>query len=377
MSNPSWGGGGAAIIGIGAISPRPNHDWCAEDYAVAAARGALADAGIGKDRIDGLVTCKTLAGGGGDIVMGRLLGLNPAYSATLDYGTCNFSIHLASMAIRAGLAHTVLLTYGTDQGSRGGDFARYGNRELHHGMVDPIGSLAALMFRRHQHMTGATEADLGAVVVAQRRWAALNPAALRPQPLTIEAYLAEPHYIAPIRAHDIAQFDDGGVALVMTSLDRARDFPHVPVALVGTAQTAQLRGLQNAGNLERSWMGDVAGRALEAADVGREAIDLLMIQDPSSVWVLQMLEAMGFAEPGGAGAMLAAGHTGPGGRLPLNTSGGHLAESYMWGWLHIVEIVRQLRGSCGKRQVPNAVHAMHASTMVAQKGSASVFRLMA
>ena len=96
---------GAAIVGIGTAPPRPSSGWTGEDFAVAAARHALADAAIGRDRIDGLITCKALLGGGGDVAMGRLLGLNPAYAATLDYGTCNFSIHLAAMAIAAGLAH--------------------------------------------------------------------------------------------------------------------------------------------------------------------------------------------------------------------------------------------------------------------------------
>ena len=93
------------------------------------------------------------------------------------------------------------------------------------------------------------------------------------------------------------------------------------------------------------------------------------------MWVLQMIEVLGFAEPGGAGALLASGETLLGGRLPVNTSGGHLAERYMWGWLHIVEIVRQLRHAAGPRQVMGAELALHASTMVAQKGSASVFRV--
>ena len=365
---------GAAIVGIGAVGPQWGGGWRSEDYALAAARNALTDAGIDKSRVDGLITCKTLSGGGGDIVMGRLLGLNPGYAATLDYGTCNFSIHLAAMAISAGLADTVLLTYGTNQGSGQGSFAGYGNHDIHHGMVDPIGSLAALMFRRRQHRYGETEADLGAVLVAQSRWAALNPSALHAEPVTINSYMAEPHYIAPIRKRDIAGFDDGGVALVMTSTERARDFPHPTIALAGMAQVAPLRNLQNDNNLERRWMGEVSSRALATADLSRDALDVLMIQDASSVWVLQMLEAMGFAEPGGAGAMIAAGETSPGGRLPLNTSGGHLCESYMWGWLHIVEIVRQLRGAAGLRQVAGACTAMHASTMVAQKGSASVFR---
>ena len=340
---------------------------------MAAARMALADAGLAKRDINGLITCKTLIGAGGDIVMGRRLGLNPAYSATLDYGTCNFSIHLAAMVIASGLADTVLLTYGTDQGSRGGDFSRYGNHDILHGMVDPIGSMAALMFRRYQHLYGASEADLGGVVVAQRRWAMLNPDAVRHEPFSIEDYLAQPHYIAPVRASDIAGFHDGGAALIMTSLERARDRPHVPIHLAGMAQTAQLRNLANPDNYERRWMGDVADRALTMAGATRAQIGLLMIQDPASIWVLQMLEALGFAEPGSAGAMIAAGHTSPGGRLPLNTAGGHLSERYMWGWFHILEIVRQLRGACGARQVPDPRMAMHASTMVAQKGSVSLF----
>jgi acetyl-CoA acetyltransferase len=367
-------GGEAAIVGIGVASTRGDPNWRGEDFAMDAARRALDDAGIDKDSIDGLITCKELGGGGVDTVMGRMLGLNPTYSASLDYGTCNFSIHLAAMVISAHLAKTVLVTYGTDQGSRGGDFTSYGGENLHHGVVDTIGTLAALMFRRYQHLYGASEGDLGAVVIAQRRWAALNLIAKHREPLTLESYLSEPYYIAPIRRSDIAGFDDGGVALVITSEDRARDSPHPPVNLAGMAQVASLRNLQNKDNLERRWMGDVATRALRSAGIERDDIDILMIQDPASMWVLQMIEALGFTEPGGAGALLASGETSPGGRLPLNTSGGHLAERYMWGWLHIVEIVRQLRGEAGLRQVKGAQFAVHASTMVAQKGSASVFR---
>ena len=309
-------GGGSAIVGIGVSSTQEDPNWRGEDYALDAARRALADAGLRKDSLDGLITCKALGGGGVDTVMGRLLGLNPTYSASLDYGTCNFSIHLAAMVISAGLARTILLTYGTDQGSRGGDFSAYGGENLHHGVVDTIGTLAALMFRRYQHLYGASEADLGAVVVAQRRWAALNPTAAHREPMTIESYLAEPYYIVPVRRSDIAAFHDGGVALVITSADRAGDFPHPPVELAGMAQVAPLRNLQNKNNLERRWMGGVATRALQSAGVERDDIDILMIQDPASMWVLQMIEVLGFAEPGGAGALLASGETLLGGRLP-------------------------------------------------------------
>jgi acetyl-CoA acetyltransferase len=363
----------AAIVGFGVASQQGQPGWRAEDYAAEATRHALADAGIGKDRINGLITCKALNGAGGDLAMGRVLGLNPGYSASLDYGTCNFSIHFATMVLASGLADTILLTYGTDQGSTGGDFSRYGNEELHHAMIDPIGTMAAMMFRRYQHLYGVSERDLGSVAVAQRAWARLNPLALQQAPLSIDDYLAQPYYIAPIRGPDLAGFSDGGAALIMTSLEHARDFPHIPVRIAGMAQTAPLRNLQNPNNLERPWMRGIAERALGGAGIGRDDLDLLMIQDPASVWVLQMLEAMGFAEPGGAATMIAAGETSPGGRLPLNTSGGHLSERYMWGWFHIVEIIRQLRAQAGARQIKGAKLAMHASTMAAQKGSATVF----
>jgi acetyl-CoA acetyltransferase len=101
-------------------------------------------------------------------------------------------------------------------------------------------------------------------------------------------------------------------------------------------------------------------------------IDLLYVQDATSVWVLQMLEAYGFCGPGEGGAFAAEGRTRPGGSLPTNTNGGQLSESYMWGWLHMVEAVRQLRGQAGERQVSGAEIAMYCSTQVWLKGGASI-----
>jgi acetyl-CoA acetyltransferase len=101
-------------------------------------------------------------------------------------------------------------------------------------------------------------------------------------------------------------------------------------------------------------------------------IDLLYIQDPLAVWVLQMLEYYGFCPVGEGGRWLAEGHTRPGGDLPLNTHGGQLSESYMWGWMHMVEAVRQLRGQAGARQVFGAEVALYCSTQAWVKGGASL-----
>ncbi|WP_408635568.1 thiolase C-terminal domain-containing protein [Phytohabitans suffuscus] len=119
---------------------------------------------------------------------------------------------------------------------------------------------------------------------------------------------------------------------------------------------------------------DPAGRrpGLRGAGIGREAIDALYIQDPTSVWVLQMLELYGFVEPGGVGEAFAKGEVGYGGRLPLNTNGGQLSEAYMWGFLHLVEAVRQLRGEAGARQLPGPRTAQYCSTFGFMKAASTI-----
>jgi acetyl-CoA acetyltransferase len=109
-----------------------------------------------------------------------------------------------------------------------------------------------------------------------------------------------------------------------------------------------------------------------AAGVAPADIDALYIQDPTSVWVLQMLEWYGFCGIGEGGPFVAEGHTRLGGSIPVNTNGGQLSESYMWGWLHLVEAVRQLRGECGPRQVPGARLVQHCSTKTFQKAASSI-----
>lgn len=371
--------GTVAVIGVGTTPQGRFPGRSGNDLAIDALTSALADAGVPKDSVDGLITCQPMAGRPGDgaeVPLGQRLGLNPAYSATLEFGTCNFSIHLAAMAIATGMATTVALTYGTVQGSTVGDsgFASRLQPDAIYGAVDGIGLMSALMFQRHRQRYGVTEEQLGAVSIAQRRWAALNPDALRGNPLTLEDYLEQPYYIDPIRRFDVAPFDDGGVALVLTSAERAAAHPHRPVAIWGMSQITALRGWQNKNQLDRPWIEIAAAQVYANAGMSAADVDVVSIQDPSSVWTMQMLEHFGFVGPGEALPFIADGHTGPGGRLPVNTSGGHLAESYMWGWLHTVEVTRQLRGLAGARQVPDAEVAIHCSTAGPIKAAATIYR---
>jgi acetyl-CoA acetyltransferase len=368
--------GRTAIVGVGTTEQGELPGRSANEIAVEAIDLALADAGLSKADVDGLVTCKNLRSPYGiDEQIGKLAGMNPRYSATLDYGSGNFSLHLAVMALLSGLAENIVLCYGTNQRSvranfgvatgGGADFARLA------GLVHIAGP-AALAFKRHQYLYGTTEEQLGWVAVAQREWAQANPLAIFRDPLGIADYLAAPHLVEPLRRADLTMVSDGGAALVMTTAERAKDSRRQPVYVNGIAEFAALRAGQNKDNLLRPWLRTVGDDVWSNARLAPSDVDVVYIQDATSVWVLQMLEWFGFCEVGEGGPFLAEGHTRPGGQLPVNTNGGQLSEAYMWGWLHLCEAVRQLRGECGERQVPGAEVALDCSSHDFLKGAASI-----
>jgi acetyl-CoA acetyltransferase len=365
-----------AIVGIGATEQGTIPGQTANQIAVRAAARALEDAGIDKSEVDGLVTCKELRSGAGvDEDVGQLLGINPGFASTLEYGACAFSMHLAAAAIEAGLATTVLLTYGTNQRSSranfgvpvggGQDWARLA------GLVHVAGP-AAMAARRHMERYGTTEEELGWISVAQREWAVDNPLAIFRDPMTIDDYLAAPYIVAPLRRADLTMISDGGAAVVMTRADRATEFRSAPVYLLSIAQASGLRGDQNDDKLMRPWIRDIADRLYGQAGLGPSDMNAAYFQDATSVWVLQMLEFYGFCGEGEAGAFLAEGHTRPGGSLPVNTNGGQLSEAYMWNWMQLYEAVHQMRGESGERQLSGIETVLHAQTHDFIKGAATV-----
>src|SRR3990172_7187978 len=164
------GRGQVAIVGIGATAQGEHPDKSAAVLSAEAAELAIADAGLTKADVDGLITCKSIQGGGVDVEVGRLLAMSPPYSQTLDYGTCNFSLHLAAMAIGAGVADTIVLSYGANARSATVNFrARAPVRDLcsASGLVH-IAGFAALALARHAHLYGTTEEQFGWIAVSQR-----------------------------------------------------------------------------------------------------------------------------------------------------------------------------------------------------------------
>ena len=366
--------GRTAIVGVGhtAQGELPGHS--AEENAVDAALLALADTGLALDDVDGLVACKSVQGQGNDVNVGALLGVNLPYVQSLDYGTCNFSLHLAVMAIVSGMASTVLLTYGANARTGKFDFGRpvYGADMASAAGLVHIAGRAGLALQRHKAIYGTTDEQFGMLAVGQRVWAQDNPNAIFRTPMSMAEYLAEPYMVDPLRRSDVTMISDGGVALVVTTAERARQLPNPPVYISGMAEYAGVRGEHNPENLMRPWLRDSATAIWASTGLRPADIDALYIQDPTALWSLQMLEYYGFCGIGEGGPFLAEGHTLPGGSLPLNTHGGQLSESYTWGWMHVVEAVRQLRGQAGERQLDAPEIGMYCSSHGFVKAAASV-----
>jgi acetyl-CoA acetyltransferase len=366
--------GRTGIVGVGhtAQGELPGHS--AEENAVDAALLALADTGLALDDVDGLVACKSVQGQGNDVNVGALLGVNLPYVQSLDYGTCNFSLHLAVMAIVSGMASTVLLTYGANARSGKFDFGKpvYGADMASAAGLVHIAGRAGLALQRHKAIYGTTDEQFGMLAVGQRVWAQNNPNAIFRTPMSMAEYLAEPYMVDPLRRSDVTMISDGGVALVVTTAERARQLPNPPVYISGMAEYAGVRGEHNPENLMRPWLRDSAAAIWASTGLRPADIDALYIQDPTALWSLQMLEYYGFCGIGEGGPFLAEGHTLPGGSLPLNTHGGQLSESYTWGWMHVVEAVRQLRGQAGERQLDAPEIGMYCSSHGFVKAAVSV-----
>jgi acetyl-CoA acetyltransferase len=211
------------------------------------------------------------------------------------------------------------------------------------------------MMRRHMEQYGTTPEQLGAVAMAFRRHASLNPDAVMRTQFTIEEYLAARFICEPLRLLDYCLINDGGVAMILTAAERARDLRKPPVYIRGFAQASEFAGSTfPPDDFWRRPIQAVAADVYAMAGVGPGDMDALMIYDNFTPTVLFALEGFGFCPVGESGPWVADGKLQLGGAFPTNTSGGHLSESYMQGWALNVEAVRQLRGECGARQVVGA-----------------------
>jgi acetyl-CoA acetyltransferase len=204
---------------------------------------------------------------------------------------------------------------------------------------------------------GLTHEQLASVAVAQRAWAAMNPRAMMREPITVDDVLESRLIAYPMHLLECCLVTDGGGALVVTSAERARDMnlAHRPVHVVGTGEAVGPPMVSQMDDFTTSKAFRASGRlAFEEAGVGHDDVDHLMVYDAFAHLPIYGLEDLGFVERGDAGPFIAAGHTAPGGRLPMNTNGGGLSYTHtgMYGMFAIQESVRQVRGTAAA-QVPD------------------------
>jgi acetyl-CoA acetyltransferase len=319
-------------------------------------RNAVDDCGIDKNLIDGLLVCRVPY----YARMGEVLGLYPRWTITLPgHGRMSgMGIIEAAAALDAGLCDYAALIYTNIGRSRR---VNYGGDESP-GTWDPWGFTSpgaahALMFRRHMEMYGTTTRQLAEVSVAIRHHASLNPDAVMRRPFDIDDHEAARFIAAPLRLLDYCLINDGAVCLILTSKERARDLRKPPVMISGFGGRDTYSPSSIANFDMDFWYPAVKQAGEEArgmAGVSNKDINALMCYDNFSPTVLFSLEGLGFCGRGESGPWVENGALKIGGKLPVNTDGGHLSNSYMQGWALNVEAVRQVRGECGARQVPGA-----------------------
>lgn len=360
----------AAIAGIGATEFSKESGRSEQQLACEATLDALTDAGLEPAEVDGMVTFTMDATP--EIEIARSIGIPElTFFSRIHHGggAACATVQQAAMAVTTGVAEVVVCyrAFNERSGFRFGRTDRY-SPELEYGWYFPFGLVTpaawvAMFAQRYMYEFGATSEDFGRVSVADRRHAATNPKAwFYDKPITLEEHQSSRWIVEPLRLLDCCQESDGGVAIVVTSVERARDLRHKPAAIEAAAQGSswdqesmtsyyrdEINGLPE--------MGLVGRQLWEQSGLSPDDIQTAVLYDHFTPFVLVQLEELGFCGKGEAKDFIADGNIELGGGLPMNTHGGQLGEAYIHGMNGIAEAVRQLRGT-SVNQVDGVEHVL-------------------
>jgi acetyl-CoA acetyltransferase len=361
-------GGRAAIVGIGATEFSKDSGRSELRLAVEAVRAALDDAGLTPGDVDGMVTFTMDTSP--EIIVAQAAGMGElSFFSRVHYGggAACATVQQAALAVATGVAEVVVCyrAFNERSGRRFGSGVQ--QREpsaegaalgwaLPFGLLTPA-SWVAMAAQRYLHTYGLKPEVFGQVAVVDRKYAATNPAAyFHGRPITLAEHAASRWIAEPLRLLDCCQETDGGQALVVTSLDRARDLPHPPAVITAAAQGAgraqeQMTSFYRDGLTGLPEIGVVARQLWRTTGLTPADIDVGILYDHFTPFVLMQLEEFGFCAPGQAADFVAEE------RLPLNTHGGQLGEAYLHGMNGVAEAVRQLRGTA-VNQIPGARHTL-------------------
>lgn len=342
-----------ATFGIGEAPGYTNFDLAAH-----ASVRALRQVGLAPRDVDGLfvvVMDETLS----TLGFADYLGIRPRFTDNCRTGGSSFEIQasIAAMALAAGQCDVALIAYGSNQRSSAGKLvgsARGSPWETPYRPLNPL-THYALAAARHMHQYGTTREQLGAVALAARQWAQLNPEAFVRDELTMEGYLGGRMLCDPFTARDCCLVTDGAAAVVMVRAERARDLCKRPAYLLGAAAETSHKEIASMADLTVTGTAAAGKRALAQAGVRLADIDVVELYDAFTINTILFLEDLGFCPKGEGGRFVADGAIAPKGWLPVNTNGGGLSCVHpgMYGLFTMVEAVRQIAGECGARQVPD------------------------
>ena len=352
-----------AIVAAATYGMGESPGFSSMDLAVHASVKALAQVGLQPKDADALFICLPddyLSG----LTFAEYLGLRPKLTDNNRTGGSAFLSHamFAALALDAGMCDVALIAYGSNQRSGAGKLIssqRPPVYEAPYKLARPVGAYA-MAAARHMYQYGTTRDQLGAVALAARQWAKLNPDAFMRDELTLEDYYAARMVADPFGVRDCCLVTDGAAAIVMTRADRARDLTKEPVYVLGAAAATFHRDITNMPDLTVTAASESGPRAFAQAGVHPADIDVVEVYDAFTINTILFLEDLGFCPKGEGGRFVTGGRTAPGGELPVNTNGGGLSCVHpgMYGLFTAVEATQQLTGRCGARQVAGAKLAL-------------------
>ena len=367
--------GATAITGLGMTPMGRVYGKSATELAADAVRTAIADAGLTKGDIDGLLINPGITGftgGGVSLPLQNYLGmtnlrlLNHMNAAG---STAAQMVQYAALAINAGMAKHVVCVFAdlplSEGKSAGG---AYGGAARNPGRPQGMAGLApaagffgantgyALAAQRHMALYGTNHDQLGTIAVGQRKWAGMSPISQMRDPITMEDYHNSRWIIEPLHLLDCCLVSNGAIAVIVSSAEDAANMAQPPVYIWGMGQGHPGDPARHGFDPETETGGKIAAQTAYAmAGVGPEDVTQCQLYDCYTYTVLVTLEDYGFCKKGEGGPFVEDGKLGPGGALPTNTGGGELSGYYMWGMTPLSEAVIQGRGQGGQRQANNDV----------------------
>jgi acetyl-CoA acetyltransferase len=363
--------GKVAIVGAAETQVGKVPNLSPTELCVDAAIRALQDAGISRDQVDGLVTCNSMAEPHmyHAEAIAEYMQIFPRYCVTVNAGggTTFSSLHHAAAAITTGVCETVLISnadclrtgLSREQAMAMQSSTGHPQFEIPYGPTAP--AFYALIARAHMAKYGTTPEQLAAVAVNARLHASRNPNAQMREPISVEDVLGSRMIADPLHLLDCSLVSDGGAAVILTSAERAADFPHDPVYILGFGEGHGHEHISQALSLTTSVALESGRMAYEMAGLGPGDIDVAGLYDCFTPVFLIELEDLGFCEKGEAGAFVEAGETALEGILPTNTNGGLLSHCHPGNpgsMFALTEAIWQLRRNAGERQVSNAEVAL-------------------